>query len=94
MPKQQTIPGIGAVPDDSSGVGAPDAEIKVSRAMRDAGEVAFDELASSYPPTLLVEAIYIAMRSLEPPAPTPQACPLCPTNDREALAEGLGPESL
>ena len=68
MTKQQTIGSFGAVPDDSSGTGAHDhiCEVTVSREMRDAGERAFDEFSDSYPPSLLVEAIYKAMRALEP----------------------------
>jgi hypothetical protein len=47
-----------------SGAGAPDDGITVSREMRDAGEAVFDEFFGSYPTSLLVEAVYRAMRSL------------------------------
>jgi len=43
----------------------PIGEIVVTREMRDAGEAVFDDLIDSYPPALLVEAVYKAMRALE-----------------------------
>jgi hypothetical protein len=68
MTKQQTIGSFGSVPAESAGAGAPDQidTVIVSREMRDAGERALDEFSDSYPPSLLVEAIYKAMRVLEP----------------------------
>lgn len=49
--------------DKSSGQGGD--LVRVSAAMRDAGEAVLDELSDSYPPSLLVEAVYIAMRAVE-----------------------------
>ena len=68
MTKQAHNAVVGTAPVDSAGAGAPDqvGEVTVSPEMRDAGEIAFDEFFGSYPTSLLVEAVYRAMRVLEP----------------------------
>ena len=63
MTKHPTKGSFGVASDSEAG--APDSEITVSREMVVAGEAAFDEFFGSYPPSLLVEAVYKAMRALE-----------------------------
>jgi hypothetical protein len=65
--QQSPSPTSGHAPADS-GAGAPDSTSHasslpplVSREMRQAGEIAFDEFFGSYPPSLLVEEVYKAM---------------------------------